>query len=404
MTTQQIEIRIQFFVIFIISYPDQIRLPQNPKRGPVGFCFHLWRILFGIVRNHPQAGFPFPPSMPEDNLHRQNIVACVWDFDKTLIPGYMQAPLFRHFGVNERTFWNEVNALPAAYASQGVRVSPETVYLNHLLTYVRHNRMPGLNNALLRELGAELKFFQGLPECFPTLQNLVSQTPAYARFEIKLEHYIISTGLAEMIRGSAIAPYVENVYGCEFIEHPLPPDFTIQEEFGIEGPSEINQIGQLVDNTIKTRFIFEINKGTNKLDSISVNSKIAQEDRRVPIRNMIYIADGPSDIPVFAVVRKQGGRTYAVYEPKNEKEFAQNDTLREAGRVHHFGRADYREKSDTFLWLSNSVRKICDRIVNESEAALNRRVGSPPQHLHRDEPPPRGAEQSEFFPEGGNPS
>lgn len=338
--------------------------------------------------------------MSEDTLHRQNIVACIWDFDKTLIPGYMQAPLFKHFGIDELSFWNEVNALPEIYSKRGVRVSPETIYLNHLLTYVRHNRMEGLNNALLRKLGKELKFFAGLPECFPALQKLVHGTHAYERFEIKLEHYIISTGLAEMIRGSAIYPFVENVYGCEFIEEPLPPDFAVQGEFPIEGPTEISQIGQLVDNTIKTRFIFEINKGTNKLESISVNSKIDQNDRRVPIQNMIYIADGPSDIPVFSVVRKNGGRTYAVYEPKNEKEFAQNDALRENGRVHHFGRADYREKSDTYLWLSNALRKICDRIVEESEQALNRRVGAPPQHLHRDKAlPPSGPEQSEIFPE-----
>lgn len=337
--------------------------------------------------------------MPEDSLHRQNVVACVWDFDKTLIPGYMQAPIFRRFGIDEKTFWAEVNALPAIYAEQGVRVAPETVYLNHLLTYVRCGRMPRLSNQLLRELGGELEFFQGLPELFPALRRRVHDDPAYARFEIRLEHYIISTGLAEMIRGSAIYPFVENVYGCEFVEHPMPPDFARQEELPIEGPGEISQIGQLVDNTIKTRFIFEINKGTNKLDSINVNSKIAQADRRVPIPNMIYIADGPSDIPVFSVVRKYGGRTYAVYEPKNEKEFAQNDALREAGRVDHFGRADYREKSDTYMWLTTAIRKICDRIVSESEAALNRRVGAPPRHLHRDDPPARDKPaQSEMFP------
>ena len=70
---------------------------------------------------------------------------------------------------------------------------------------------------------------------------------------------------------------------------------------------------------------------------------------------------------------------------KNESEFAQNDQLREAGRVDHFGRADYREKSDTYMWLMTQVRKIADRIVDESESTLNRRVGAPPRHLHRDE-------------------
>lgn len=337
--------------------------------------------------------------MAEDTLHRPNIVACLWDFDKTLIPGYMQTPIFEEYGIDEKTFWKEVNAMPAIYAKRGQRVSSDILYLNHLLTYVRSGRLSGLSNAKLRALGARLQFYQGLPEFFPFLKKMVAENPAYARFEIRLEHYVISTGLAEMVRGSAIAPHVERVYGCEFIENPLPPDFDLQKEFELDGPAEIGQIGTLVDNTLKTRCVYEINKGTNKLDSIDVNSKIAHEDRRVPIRNMIYIADGPSDVPVFSVVRKQGGRTYAVYEPKNEKEFAQNDELRETGRVHHFGRADYREKSDTYMWLVTQVRKICDRIVEECQQSLNRRVGSPPRHLHKDEPTLRpGPAQSDLFP------
>jgi hypothetical protein len=325
--------------------------------------------------------------MPEDStINRQNIVACIWDFDKTLIPGYMQWPIFEHFGVDEKRFWKEVNALPEIYRNNGQIVSSDIMYLNHILTYVRHGKFAGLNNALLRKLGQKLHLYQGLPEFFQVLKDIVVKNPVYARYEIKLEHYVISTGIAEMIRGSAIAKHVEQVYGCEFIENPLPPAFTLQPEFEITGPREISQIGHLVDNTIKTRFIFEINKGTNKIASIDVNSRIAPEDRRVPIRNMIYVADGPSDVPVFSVVRKHGGKSYAVYEPKNEKEFAQNDALRASERVDHFGRADYREKSDTYMWLTTHVRQICDRIVDECERALNHRVGRPPQHIHRDDP------------------
>lgn len=322
--------------------------------------------------------------MPEEtSLHRQNIIACIWDFDKTLIPGYMQWPLFEHFEIDEERFWKEVNSLEAAYLKRGNRVSPDILYLNHILTYVRAGKFAGLNNALLRQLGSKLKFYQGLPEFFQTLKDLVRADPACAKYEIRLEHYIISTGLAEMVRGSAIAPFVEQVYGCEFIEDPLPPGFLNQKELPIEATTtEIGQIGNLVDNTIKTRYIFEINKGTNKISSIDVNSKVAQEDRRVPIPNMIYIADGPSDVPVFSVVRKNGGRTYAVYQPKNEGEFAQNDALRATGRVDHFGRADFREKSDTYMWLTTHVRQIADRIIQSCEYSLSNRVSRPPRHLH----------------------
>lgn len=337
--------------------------------------------------------------MPEENsLNRQNIVACIWDFDKTLIPGYMQWPIFEYYGIDEKRFWKEVNELPRIYAQRGQVVSSDILYLNHILTYVRHGKFSGLNNSLLRQLGRRLNFYQGLPAFFQTLREIVTKNPLYARYEIRLEHYIISTGLAEMIRGSAIAPLVEQVYGCEFIENPLPPNFMSQPEFEISGPREVAQIGHLVDNTIKTRFIFEINKGTNKIASIDVNSRISPEDRRVPIRNMIYIADGPSDVPVFSVIRKHGGRAYAVYEPKNEKEFSQNDALRASERVDHFGRADYREKSDTFMWLTSHVRQICDRIVDECERALNYRVGRPPQHIHKEDPTPlRGNFQEDLF-------
>jgi hypothetical protein len=312
----------------------------------------------------------------------------------------MQWPIFAHYGIDQKTFWEEVNDLPARYRERGLSSLSDGLYLNHILTYVRHGKFPGLNNALLRKLGAQLEFYQGLPRFFRVLKDLVAENPVYARYEIRLEHYVVSTGLAEMIRGSAIAPYVEQVYGCEFIENPLPPNFHTQPELEVETTPEIAQIGHLVDNTLKTRFIFEINKGTNKIQSIDVNSKVAPEDRRVPIRNMIYIADGPSDVPVFSVVRKHGGRAYAVYEPKNEKEFAQNDALRADERVDHFGRADYREKSDTYMWLTTHVRQICDRIVDECERALNYRVGRPPQHIHRDPPPPRAPEppaQSDLF-------
>lgn len=333
--------------------------------------------------------------MTEETLHRQNIVACIWDFDRTLIPGYMQRPLFRHFEVDEKRFWKEVNTLPEHFLKKGQRVSGETVYLNHLLTYVRAGIFKGLNNALLRHLGGELEFFPGLPDFLQTLKDLARGRPDYRKHDISLEHYIVSTGLAEMIRGSRIAPQIENIYGCELIENPPPPGYLTQPEFFEENQeAEVTQIGFMVDNTIKTRFIFEINKGTNKNPDIDVNSRVAPEDRRVPIKNMLYIADGPSDVPVFSVVRKSGGRAYAVYESGNEAEFVQNDALLRSGRVDSYGRADYRQKSDTHMWLKTHVRQICDRIVREQEHAVSQRVGKPPRHI-QDETPAAGNSPSQ---------
>jgi hypothetical protein len=330
--------------------------------------------------------------MQPENIHRQNIIAVIWDFDRTLIQGYMQSPIFKYFEVDEHRFWDEVNALPTYYRERGIKISSDSIYLNHLLTYVRCGKMKGLNNALLEKLGQELVFFAGLPEFFSTLKALTQTKPAYQLHDIELEHYIVSTGLAAMIRGSKIAPLVEGIYGCELIENPPLPDFLEQGELEIDNHTEVSQIGVLVDNTIKTRFIYEINKGTNKIPSIDVNSKIRHEDRRIPMSNMIYIADGPSDVPVFSVVRKNGGRAYAVYEAGNEAEFAQNDMLLRNGRIDAYGRADYRPKSDTFLWLKTHVTQICDRIVRDREQALNARVTPPPRHLHSERDIPRKIE------------
>ena len=314
-------------------------------------------------------------------LFTQNIIACIWDFDKTLIPEYMQSPLFRRYGIAEQAFWSETNALIEEYRKRGYHVSGENGYLNHLLTYVKHGRMPGLNNSLLRECGREIRLYPGLPEFFPASQAWVGERQEFAKHEIRLEHYIVSTGLAEMIRGSAIAPCVDGIWGCEFIENPLPPGFIGQKELEIEAAAEIAQIGAVIDNTTKTRALFEINKGTNKNPAIDVNANIAPEDRRIPFQNMIYIADGPSDIPSFSVVKKNGGKAYAVYNPDVPAEFEQNDRLRQVGRIDHYGPADYTLNSPTARWLKMHIQSICQRIITDRENAVALKVSRPPRHL-----------------------
>ena len=337
----------------------------------------------------------------ETSLYTQNVVACIWDFDKTLIPGYMQQPLFKKFGINEKRFWEEVNALPNAYRERGRTVSPDTIYLNHLLSYVRSGIIKGLTNDTLEELGKDLVFNPGLPQFFKSLQKLVTLKAEYIKNDIRLEHYIVSTGLAAMIRGSKIAPFVEDIYGCEFIEDPFLPHFLDQKDFELHHDREISQIGVVIDNTIKTRYIFEINKGCNKNPEINVNSKIRHSDRRVPFRNMIYVADGPSDIPVFSVVKNSGGKTFAVYDQDSQEEFAQNDRLLQSNRIHAYGPTNFEESSNTGMWLKMHVCAICDQIVEERELAMTRKVGKPPQHIHKDEEAPAlpKLEQDTFFKE-----
>lgn len=315
-------------------------------------------------------------------LFPQNVIAMIWDFDKTLIPGNMQGPLFRHFDIDESEFWAEVDGLEEFYRSHGATlIQRDHLYLHHILTYVREGRMPDLGNALLRELGAEIEFYTGMPEFLELARKTIESEPRFAENQIRLEHYVVSTGLREMILGSAIAPQVEFVWACEFTELVAPPGYgeTQGRLFSPEG--EIRHLIYTIDNTSKTRAVFEINKGTNKNPSIDVNAKIAPEDRRVPFQNMIYVADGPSDVPVFSVVEGNGGRTYAVYKPGSQREFSQAARLLEQDRVDAFGEADYSDGSQTAMWLMHAATEIAQRIVNDREESLNRRVGLPPRHV-----------------------
>ncbi len=336
-------------------------------------------------------------------LFTQNIIACIWDFDKTLIPDYMQSPLFRRYGVDEANFWAETNALVENYRRRGYSLSGEISYLNHLLTYVLAGRMSGLNNVVLRESGSEIRFYPGLPGFFASSKSWVADKPEYRKHDIRLEHYIVSTGLAQMIRGSAVAPHVDGVWGCEFIENPLQPGFLLQKELELSAEAEIAQIGMVIDNTTKTRALFEINKGTNKNPAIDVNSRIAAEDRRIPFQNMIYIADGPSDVPSFSVVKGNGGIAYGVYNPAKPDEYAQNDRLRKVGRIDHYGPADYTDTSGTAQWLRLQIHGICERIVRDREAAVSQRTARPPRHLTQTPAEeaasraPRAPEQAKFL-------
>jgi hypothetical protein len=324
-------------------------------------------------------------------LHPQNVIALIWDFDKTLIPGYMQDPIFAKFSIDGLSFWREVNALPEHYRGVGVNVHPDTCYLNRLLTYVQTGRMPGLTNAMLKELGRDIKFHEGLPDFFPLAAKELKKVPDADRFELHLEHYIVSTGLREMIEGSAIRPYVDGIWASEFIETAPSPGFqgSLQASSG-PGPGSgnllgdaqaISQIATAYDNTSKTRAIFEINKGSNKDKTINVNATMKPEDRRVPFKHMIYIADGPSDVPAFSLMRQNGGIAYAVYDDESEASQEQVDRLRKEGRIDHSGPANYQSTSPTAKWLFLQIRNIAKGIVTQRKEAIRTGVGQAPRHL-----------------------
>ncbi len=300
-----------------------------------------------------------------------NIIALIWDFDNTLVKGYMQAPIFKKYGVEAEKFWAEVHALPQKYHDeQGVKVNRDTIYLNHFIRYAHDGIFPGLNNAMLFELGKELEFYPGIPEIFQKTKALIENTPDYAEYNIKVEHYIVSTGLTQMIRGSTVMKYVDGVWGCELIEAPDQ-----------NGHPIISEVGYTIDNTTKTRAIFEINKGVPQREGMDVNSKIPEELRRVHFTNMIYIADGPSDIPAFALINRNGGATFAIYPKGNEQAMKQVEQMRVDGRINMYAEADYSEGTTAYMWITNKIRQFADKIRSAEKAKIAGSFSSSPKHL-----------------------
>ena len=118
-----------------------------------------------------------------------NIIAVIWDFDKTLIDGYMQDPIFEEYDVKSEEFWKEVHALPDKYKNeQNVKVNPETIYLNHFINLTKKGIFKGLNNSKLREFGKRMVFYPGLPEIFYKTKELIEANEMYKEYNIKVEH------------------------------------------------------------------------------------------------------------------------------------------------------------------------------------------------------------------------
>lgn len=311
-------------------------------------------------------------------LYTQSIIALIWDFDKTLTHGYMQDPLFAEYNVDAKVFWDEVNALANFYGDKQrpggpAQVGKDTIYLNHILTYVREGIFKDLTNDKLRELGSRLDLAPGLPEFFDRMRD-IAKDDKYAKHDISIENYIVSTGLHPMIEGCALARSVQGIWACELLPEAAPSGF--QNHLGGLGSPVVAQIGYTIDNTSKTRAIFEINKGVNKNENVEVNTVVPEDQRRVPMQNMIYVADGPSDVPSFSLINSKGGKTLGVYAP-GDANYDNAALLEEQGRVNSIAEADYTPNSPAELWLRRTVRQMADRIVRDREAVFASYGGIP---------------------------
>lgn len=302
-----------------------------------------------------------------------NVIAVIWDFDKILIRGYMQTPIFKNYKIDESAFWREVNSLPDYYKQeQGVQVNKDTVYLNHLIKYVKDGKLKGLSNKALKEFGHEQNFYPGVVELIRNMQKHLEDSAEgknYSEYNIRVENYIVSTGIKKVIEGTELSSYVAGIWGCELIDAK------------VDGNDQISEVGYTIDNTTKTRALFEINKGIPQNPDIDVNAKMSEQSRRVKFKHMIYIADGPSDVPAFSVINKFGGATFAVYPKGDERAFKQVEKLREDGRINMYAEADYTEGTTAYMWITNKVREFADQIYNEERNKLEESVSVAPKHI-----------------------
>jgi hypothetical protein len=289
----------------------------------------------------------------------QNTIAIVYDYDQTLSPNYMQDEvLFPAFGIDAAKFWLKSQAL---VREQGF--DHELAYLKALLDYLELDRP---TNARLRELGAGLKFYPGLPEMFDQFKGGLLR-PEHETLGIRVEHYIISSGLKALIDGSKLAPHVRAIFGCEFAE----------DSYG-----RITFPKRVISHTQKTQFLFRINKGL--LDyTQDVNDHMPPGLRPVPFEHMIYIGDGPTDVPCFTVVRQHGGHAIAVYNPDDPTRSSFRKCFQLVGpadRVRHIAPADYRAGSHLRLLIEQMTSEIADRILARRARDVEAGTVSAPKH------------------------
>ncbi|MCQ2297593.1 MAG: haloacid dehalogenase-like hydrolase [Bacteroidales bacterium] len=299
----------------------------------------------------------------------ENIIAVVWDFDKTLVKGYMQDPIFEEYQVDAKSFWRENDDMVEEYSRKDILMNKDTAYLNLFIRYAKSGRFAGLDNAKLATYGPKQSFYDGIPEIFKTTKSLLDADPLCKEYNIRVEHYIVSTGFRKVIQNSSISEYIEHVWGCDLIDG-------LDEQ----GRPVISEIGFTIDNTSKTRALFEINKGVHKNEGVEVNMKLTEDQKRVAFKNMIYIADGPSDIPAFSVVKSRGGSTFAIYPKHDNRAFKQVEQMREDGRIDMFAEADYSDGTTASMWICNKIREKAERI-KEEEKSKRTGITCAPIHL-----------------------
>jgi len=254
---------------------------------------------------------------------KHNIIAIVYDFDGTLTPQPMQEyTILPEIGIKDgRAFWEQVER--ESHQTKGEEIF---TYMRLMLEKSQARRYP-VTKKILKGLAGKIEYFSGVPTYFNRINKYVSE---HFSPDLKLRHYIISAGLKEIIQGTKIAKYFHKVFASEYYYNEY--DAAIFPNV-------------IVNDTLKTQFIFRINKGKEEPHE-NINLHMPERLRPIPIQQILYIGDGLTDVPCMTVIRKNGGCAIAVYKPRNSRGKKTCIELLRANRVDFIAPADYSAGSE----------------------------------------------------------
>ena len=264
---------------------------------------------------------------------KKPIVALIYDYDGTLSPGNMQEFGFiQAVGKTAEEFWRMSDSIAIGQDASNV-----LAYMKLMFDEAKRNGIK-LRREDFQRFGRNIQLFDGVREWFK-LVNTYGQLHG-----VKIEHYINSSGLKEIIEGSPIAHEFKHVFAGTFL---------------YDANGEAEWPGISVDYTTKTQFLFKISKGIfSSRDNKQVNESIADDKKRIPFTHMIYFGDGDTDVPCMKIVGMFGGHSIAVYDPQNERKKATAAKLKRQGRVAFAVPAVYTPDAPAFRVVTAIIDKI----------------------------------------------
>ena len=249
-------------------------------------------------------------------MKKKPTIAFMYDFDKTLCDQDMQDYAFiPNLNMTSEEFWGETEVFRKKHYMEGI-----LGYMYYMMYKCKEKGIP-FTQEYLRSLGKNINFYKGVQNWFKRINQYGES------IGVNIEHYIISSGLKDIIDGSAIKGEFKKIFACQYY-------------FDENGNAVWPKIA--INYTQKTQYIFRISKGIyDETDNKKVNEKMSE--RVVAYQNMLYFGDGITDIPCMTFVKKQGGVSIALY-PKGRKNKVTNLLL--DNRVNYICSADYQEGSD----------------------------------------------------------